>query len=117
MRTVKKPEFSLGRENGARVLVMHRLTQVFPLKCGTGDEFSLFEENGVYIIICYNYRYDYLGVDFYEFDPDAGAWEMREEISIFCQGSEQVEELFGPKGLDYAPMTIARMAFRRMYYE
>lgn len=91
-----------GRYNPARVALLPGRRHVLPI--GDDDQFELYQDGERVYCVSINRRMDYCGVQGYDADDQ----EPREELAVFCQGSEQVAEALGPKGLDLTDTTIAR---------
>ena len=99
-----------GRYNPASVLLWestykrvksrHRLI----LDAGESDYITVYRDKreGLVFILSVNYRYDYCGLQVYS-EPAGGPVG-----GVFCQGSEQIADCVGPRGLDLSDRTIAK---------
>lgn len=89
-----------GRYHPAAVVTWRGVERV--LSAGDSDWVHFFEEDGALFALTVNHRMGYCGLEVFQEDDREAAG------SVFAQSEEELREVVGPRGLDYAPMTLAR---------
>jgi len=77
---------------------------VYTLSCGNDDDLHIAREGKFLFVLTVNYRLPYCGIEVFSLVDNDNC-----PASVFLQGSEQIQEILGKRGLDYTPLTMIKI--------
>jgi hypothetical protein len=94
---------------------------------GSGDDIHVFKEDGRILVLTINHGLGYVGLSEYNLGDkpspkfnrsgdDDPYYSIEEDGNVFLDKDYEIEETLGPKGLDLAPMTIAKRLIEYLPY-
>lgn len=116
MRTVKKWEMERG--TGESVLEVPRrgkgMRRLY-LLAGSLDDVDVFREGRDLLALSWNRRLGCVGLQVWGPEDNLeGDWDEEPQGSdddVFLQSEDEIEAVLGPKGLDLAPITMAKRLY------
>ena len=94
-----------GRYNPGLELVTGKLRA--PIAAGDGDDIEVRQEKDIIYVLCRNYSLGYIGLEVFLKQPQ----QINQLVfvgEVFLQDESDIEEVLGPKGIDYSTATCIR---------